>query len=91
MNMNIFMLLPFLSLFMNKALFVRCPVVCPWPGEVLKVAFYRKLCLQKRSRVLPHMPPRALASALATVLEDWDIFTVGDFADFMDGIDGIVY
>ena len=23
------------------------------------------------------------------VLEDWDIFTVGDFADFLDGIDGI--
>jgi len=35
------------------------------------------------------MPPRALASALAMVLEDWGIFTVGDFADFLDGIDGI--
>ena len=35
------------------------------------------------------MPPRALASALALVLEDWDIYTVGDFADFLDGIDGV--
>ena len=23
------------------------------------------------------------------VLEDWDVFTVGDFADFLDGIDGV--
>ena len=35
------------------------------------------------------MPPRALASALAMVLEDLDVFTVGDFADFLDGIDGV--
>ena len=35
------------------------------------------------------MPPRALASALAMVLEDYDVFTVGDFADFLDGIDGV--
>ena len=23
------------------------------------------------------------------VLEDYDVFTVGDFADFLDGIDGV--
>ena len=64
-------------------------VVCPWPGEVLKVAFYRKLCCRSDARGSDNMPPRALASALAMVLEDLDVFTVGDFADFLDGIDGV--
>ena len=63
--------------------------VCPWPAEILKVAFYRKLCCRSDARGSDDMPPRALASALAMVLEDYDVFTVRDFADFLDGIDGI--
>ena len=36
------------------------------------------------------MPPRALASALAMALEDWDVFTVGDLVcRLLDGIDGV--
>ena len=29
--------------------------------------------------------PRALASVLAVVLEDMDLYTLDDFADFLDG------
>ena len=45
-------------------------------------------CRSDAASLSDDMPPRALASALAMVLEDLDVFTVGDFADFLDGIDG---
>ena len=62
--------------------------VCPWAAKAPKVAFYRKLCCAE-NRGSDNMPPRALASALAMVLEDWGVFTVGDFADVLDGMDGV--
>ena len=47
----------------------------------------RSICLGKVLLACDYQmaAPRALASVLAVVLEDMDLYTLGDFADFLDG------
>ena len=69
--------------------------MCPWAAKAQKDTFVSKvvlcMCAEVTLAVLLTICRRELwhRCLLSMVLENWDVFTVGDFADFLDGIGGV--
>ena len=58
-------------------------VVCPWPGEVLKGRVLSKVALCHKWLHRGLMASADVVSAVATLLEDYDIYSVEDLADLI--------